>query len=1300
MKVLLINQNPVIKKLVGMASKKLNLEVENVARIANDFRPKDYICIIVDDENVGKNLERLTALQDQVKVCLLFARKTQIKKHEFNIAIQKPFLPTDILEILNDCIPKEGEIKEADDEISNDGLEEYDNVKSINEIDMDLKSAEITPPDGINIDTAKLQAEAEEIAGEDTDSMLDFNPDSLDFSDLQAAGEVTSEEEVADSTDDENTEEESDTNDREDSIKESEEEPEHRVGSIFDSDLSDLKPSSDNPLDLANFDLDSIVDSSALKAASLGIPAQIEEEAKEAADSLGDDEDDLFLSDDERDLLQPSPKKFMQAKKEEEELKAKEQENNADDTADTQSLENESLDDILDDESLKNVSDDSSTKDIEADADTESANSDLDNIDLESLALQSDITQEKDDSIESRADITETSTDNLTAIDKKELDDMGLMDMDLDTQAPKSTPKPSVEHDIDSIDLSGLDETLSKQATQDTTTTNTLDDAFDELSAALNSAFDNMILSGESSDETNDSKIEHDSNLQDLENIDSTTQTKDLDSKETENINLDDLDLQIDETINEATNTDNSTESSLDSNPKEINNLAQDESLESLIDDSSELLESKAQDSENMDSNDCHVEQSETSKNLESKEADDLLLDSLDLDSMDITHDIESQSLDTENKEDDINSLLQLDDELNLQSQESKEVETNDMQQLDNDLLNALETDDSISSESSVSDELPNDFIDDLNIDTDLTPAKTEESIDDILNIQEDQNKHANTLDDAFDDLTEALDNAFDSAINAEESKDSKEAENMSLDDLDLQINETANETENTDDNIESSLNSNLLDIDLDNKAKDDESLESLLNSDSETANTDNLAQNESLESLIDDSSELLESKTQDSENMDSNDCHVEQSETSKNLESKEADDLLLDSLDLDSMDIADDMESKTLDTENKEDDINSLLQLDDELNLQSQESKELETNDTQQLDNDLLDGLDSNDSPVSTPDLESNTLDDLNGDLDKDLSIEIDDTKAPDSNQIDMDLEAMLNIDEELGTQNPDSKPQVLQEDTLAEVNEALEALNDEVALNDNTDLSQADDIKDELLDSENKDSMDLDNADDLLTDFLSDSDSSELDLQKDLIDGETHTQDGIDTDSNMLDDMLAELDSKSSTDTLESSDITSNDNSTKSLETNPDTLYVALPSNEEALENLTETELAEALGEITDLDIVRIDPNDINPNQLNQNKLDETRDTPAINTESSITDTQEIESNLNETQLDDAMPLNNEAPLDTLSTTDTINKDNVKELDANSLIDFFKNTPKEKLHEILDGSEINFSIHFGKDK
>ena len=67
MKVLLINQNPVIKKLTTLASKRLNLDVENVARLPANFNAKDYVCIIVDDENAGKNINRLTSLQESVE---------------------------------------------------------------------------------------------------------------------------------------------------------------------------------------------------------------------------------------------------------------------------------------------------------------------------------------------------------------------------------------------------------------------------------------------------------------------------------------------------------------------------------------------------------------------------------------------------------------------------------------------------------------------------------------------------------------------------------------------------------------------------------------------------------------------------------------------------------------------------------------------------------------------------------------------------------------------------------------------------------------------------------------------------------------------------------------------------------------------------------------------------------------------------------------------------------------------------------------------------------------------------------
>ncbi len=1036
MKVLLINQNPVIKKLVGMASKKLNLEIENVARISNDFRAKDYICIIVDDENVGKNLERLTALQDQVKVCLLFARKTQIKKHEFNIAIQKPFLPTDILEILNDCIPKDGELKATDDGVSSEGIEDYDNISAINEIDMDLRSAEVTPPDGINIDTAKLQAEAEKIADEDTDDMLDFNPDSLDFSDLQAAGEVTSEatqDEVTLDQDnstqipqDADLDQVTQTQDSGESaeIKHTSEELEHRAGSIFDSDLSDLKPSSDNPLDLANFDLDSIVDSSALKAASLGIPAQIEEEAKEIVDNLGDDEDDLFLSDDERDLLQPSPKKFMQAKREEEELRAKElerQESQTDHDGDLEvkeSLESDILGDILDDEVLKNVSDDSDRNDT-----THLIDNDVDTNALESAAIKGDITQE-DDEVESGSAIAESGVSNLIHNDEELADDTKLTDVSLDTQMINLAPQSHTDNSIDSIDLNALDETLSKQTTQDSVIANTLDDAFDDLTAALNSAFDNMMASDTPNSDTKDSQT----------NLDGLQELEDLDSK-----------IQIEE---------------------------QEENL-------------GLQEAENNNSKDLNSQ------------------------------------------------------------------------------INANE---------------------DLALDLDLNPLETE--------------------------------------IKAE-----------------------------------------------------DDILESLLDSDTIKETTENLAQ------------ENLDSMHNESQNQSSND-----------LDSKETNDLLLDSFDLDSINLADNTESNIHNDElSNETGIDSLLQLNEDLDtqldeIQSSEDKALESTTTEQSSDILTDELDSSNSLSSDLDLETSLMDDVN------------DVDMIGSNQADMDLEAMLNIDDVPDTTRKidSAKPQVLGEDTLTEVNRALQALNDDV-----DDVSQRDEEKSLADDTSVQEDINGEinlgnNTDELLTDVLHDNsmDSDVLDLQGDLdlnIDLNEGGQIDQEGDSNVLEDALG-LDSKDEniSNILEQQDRIPLDMQTmqNAQDEDADTLYVTLPSNEETLENLTETELAEALGENTDSTIVRLEPNQDNHVQetLSNSSLESSKEDLVVN----VSDEQEeVKSSIDEKLIDDDLQSRNSS-----REKSEIRADNVKELDADSLIDFFKNTPKEKLHEIFDGSEINFSIHFGKGK
>ena len=700
MKVLLINQNPVIKKLVGMASKKLNLEVENVARIAPDFNANNYICIIVDDENVGKNLERLTALQDQVKVCLLFARQTQIKKHEFNIAIQKPFLPTDILEILNDCIPKEGEINKAENHAdsiaSHDELSEYDDIHNINEIDMDLKSAEITPPDGIDIDSMKLQEEAEQIANEDTDSMLDFNPDSLDFSSLEAAGEVTKE-----AQDDEEMQEDNEESDKslqntetesseinEDS--KSNEVPEQRVGSIFDSDLSDLKPSGDNPLDLANFDLDSIMDSSALKAASLGIPNEIEEEAKEVANNISD-EDDLFLSDDERDLLQPSPKKFMQALKEEEERKTKELEekeiSEGEQLDSKDELEvanaNDSIEALNEELQEETISKEKPQTDIQNNDNIEAlqADNDIDmptNLDLESLSNLDEIekeTTQKEASKDQSTDNMQTNDkaddiQHLVSIDQEHLEDMGLTD-NIDNVNKKD--KAALQENIDTIDLSNLDETLKMQAAQQDSTPSTLDDAFDDLTAALNSAFENMSFDMGTSDNTNKDSENIEENIQeentqkedskddisselDIENLDTSLNSNSLDIKSTNDIenyldieNLETTNIKDESNVNEAndfslenlesTNLDSINEANLKNvDTESTNNIDNELNLDDIELTSSELkqedsniddlLQSDIKQEADITIDDKNTESSDNDLDLDSILSNDMELDS------------------------------------------------------------------------------------------------------------------------------------------------------------------------------------------------------------------------------------------------------------------------------------------------------------------------------------------------------------------------------------------------------------------------------------------------------------------------------------------------------------------------------------------------------------------------------------------------------------------------------------------------------------------------------------------------
>lgn len=305
MKVLLVSQNPVIKKLVSVASKRLNLDIEHLSVIPSGFDPKGLICVIVDDENVSSNFNTLMLLQNHIKVCLLFGRKSQVNKNDFNIAIQKPFLPTDILEILSQCIPR-------------DGSGGISGVNLGNELDLDASSL-----DTADSTLSSVDEEAADLAQRlvDEGDGLDMNVGDLDLSTLDEGGSVTtlSEDDELSGMDEDMPSQATDPN----PVSESSHEEEGKEldsmtedeldmpstaegeGSVdFGKDLSSLQA----PLDPSNFDLDSMVDT------SLGASPSLDDEASAQAAQIPND---LLLSDEERSQLQPSPKEFLDSKAEE-----------------------------------------------------------------------------------------------------------------------------------------------------------------------------------------------------------------------------------------------------------------------------------------------------------------------------------------------------------------------------------------------------------------------------------------------------------------------------------------------------------------------------------------------------------------------------------------------------------------------------------------------------------------------------------------------------------------------------------------------------------------------------------------------------------------------------------------------------------------------------------------------------------------------------------------------------------------------------------------------------------------------
>ena len=278
MRVLLFNDNPVVTKLVTLSAQKTGDELE----VCSDFeslKSSEVDLLIVDDGLYNDESAIALGISVTASQHLFMANRGSTKPEGFEHTINKPFLPTDLVELFTMISNSLGS---ASDDSSDD---EVDMQISMDDDSLELESLD----DELTLDTQEMEDEIDLEIGADLDTLDDLGALDLDEIEAENGSLIDIDDTLeADTTEDESLVEE---------IQES----------VLDKDdlaeVQSLLEDADNSLEdtisvgsLDNFDdLGLDIDDEAL--------GDIEEDSDEISDELNLEDEELVLDDTEEDEL-------------------------------------------------------------------------------------------------------------------------------------------------------------------------------------------------------------------------------------------------------------------------------------------------------------------------------------------------------------------------------------------------------------------------------------------------------------------------------------------------------------------------------------------------------------------------------------------------------------------------------------------------------------------------------------------------------------------------------------------------------------------------------------------------------------------------------------------------------------------------------------------------------------------------------------------------------------------------------------------------------------------------------------
>ena len=315
MKILLLNDNPVITKLVTLSTQKLGFDLEQFDDVQT-VSQGSYDLVIVDDQLYDDTLFSELDEKIEYKRTLCIHKKGEETPKSFDYSLSKPFLPTELVDILADvqsAIEEGSDVKEEepllDSEVLPEDIEDPfldEEEKESSELDEFDLGEDVDLEDDLG---GELETDLDEALEADLDEeMLEQNDDTLEIDDaLDIDGGILDEE---------------DLKEVQDLLEDEKEQNDIESENITLEDLDEVEieePSSETApvVEAQESEVDTEIDGSNLLEDELDL--DLDEDETEGLDSIMHADSDVENEDDETDRNDLEPEESIDSNEEEEE---------------------------------------------------------------------------------------------------------------------------------------------------------------------------------------------------------------------------------------------------------------------------------------------------------------------------------------------------------------------------------------------------------------------------------------------------------------------------------------------------------------------------------------------------------------------------------------------------------------------------------------------------------------------------------------------------------------------------------------------------------------------------------------------------------------------------------------------------------------------------------------------------------------------------------------------------------------------------------------------------------------------